>query len=670
MPLPDILLDDRTFNDLITDAKRRIPGYTAEWTDFNESDPGITLLELFSSLVEIILWRLNRVPDKNYIKFLELIGLQLNQPAPAKAELTFTLSSKDLKDGNGNPMNVPIPQGTQVALADQVDGGPVIFETDDNLYAVGAELGGLQSFDSAQFTLLNESNRVEGKYYYAFGPVPQPGAALYLGFDRAFPAGEYPLIFHAYSDDLIAEGQGISATLTATPPPVVAVWEYWAGDTSGWKPLNPTSDTTAALTRTGIIKFEAPTDLQAKKLGLLTKDEDSALYWFRYRIEQILGPGYETPPRLEDVVLNTIGATNVVTVLSELLGAATGLPKQTVQLSNTPILARSLSLEVDEGSGFEPWTEVQDFAASTRTSKHYTLDLATGAVAFGNGELGKIPLPLSDGSANIRAAVYKWGGGARGNAGANKVTSLQSAVPYVSGVTNLRPSSGGQDEETVEEAKRRAPLVLHTQSRAVAAGDFEFLARQTPGARIRRAKALPLRNPNFELVRATTPGVPATLTPVPGAITLIVVPDSIEPKPMPTGETLRQVAAWLDEQRLITTELYVVAPKYRLVEIDAQVVASPDVNAGDLAKTLMQKLLNYFHPLKGGPNGTGWDFGGKLYFSAAYGLILNTSGVLRMEAGHLIIYVDGKPIPGGSDVTLEPDELIYSVQHNIQVSYP
>ena len=96
MPLPEIQLDDRSFEDIVRDARRRIPTYTPEWTDFNESDPGITLLQLFAWLSEMIIYRLNQVPDKNYLKFLDLVGITPNPPQPAKAELTFTLTSKDL----------------------------------------------------------------------------------------------------------------------------------------------------------------------------------------------------------------------------------------------------------------------------------------------------------------------------------------------------------------------------------------------------------------------------------------------------------------------------------------------------------------------------------------------------------------------------------------------
>jgi predicted phage baseplate assembly protein len=68
-------LDDRSFEDLVEEARRRIPLYTPEWTDHNLSDPGITLLELMAWMSDIILYRLNRVPDKHFVKFMELIGM-------------------------------------------------------------------------------------------------------------------------------------------------------------------------------------------------------------------------------------------------------------------------------------------------------------------------------------------------------------------------------------------------------------------------------------------------------------------------------------------------------------------------------------------------------------------------------------------------------------------
>ena len=66
--------------------------YCPEWTEYNVSDPGITLIELFAWMTEQIVYRLNRVPDKNYVKFMELLGFQLMPASSAHAQLTFWLS--------------------------------------------------------------------------------------------------------------------------------------------------------------------------------------------------------------------------------------------------------------------------------------------------------------------------------------------------------------------------------------------------------------------------------------------------------------------------------------------------------------------------------------------------------------------------------------------------
>ena len=71
MSLPTPNLDDLRFQrDLVDEARRRIIRYCPEWTDYNLSDPGITLIELFAWMTETMIYRLNRVPEKNYLKFM------------------------------------------------------------------------------------------------------------------------------------------------------------------------------------------------------------------------------------------------------------------------------------------------------------------------------------------------------------------------------------------------------------------------------------------------------------------------------------------------------------------------------------------------------------------------------------------------------------------------
>jgi len=74
MPLQLPNLDNRTYDDLVEEALALVPTLSPEWTNFNASDPGITLVELFAYLTEILIYRLNRVTDENTAKFLKLLN--------------------------------------------------------------------------------------------------------------------------------------------------------------------------------------------------------------------------------------------------------------------------------------------------------------------------------------------------------------------------------------------------------------------------------------------------------------------------------------------------------------------------------------------------------------------------------------------------------------------
>ncbi len=110
MPLPSLNLDDRSFQDLVMEAQRRIRQSCPDWTDLSPSDPGTVLLEVFAHLTEVMIYRLNRLPDKAYREFLRLLGVKLAPPAAARAALRFTLKAPLTRA-------IEIPRGTRVAAA-------------------------------------------------------------------------------------------------------------------------------------------------------------------------------------------------------------------------------------------------------------------------------------------------------------------------------------------------------------------------------------------------------------------------------------------------------------------------------------------------------------------------------------------------------------------------
>ena len=90
MPLPEIVLDDRNFQELVNEARLRIHRTCPEWSEHNVSDPGITLVELFAWMTEMLIYRVNRIPDKLHVALLELLGMSLAPPSCATAEVRFS----------------------------------------------------------------------------------------------------------------------------------------------------------------------------------------------------------------------------------------------------------------------------------------------------------------------------------------------------------------------------------------------------------------------------------------------------------------------------------------------------------------------------------------------------------------------------------------------------
>ena len=123
MALPAPNLDDRTFQDIVDEAKRLIPRYCPEWTNHNVSDPGVALIELFAWMSEMVLFRLNQVPDRLYVHFLNLVGIEPFPPSVARADLTFWLSTA--LDRAGRRAR-PAPQ---VAPPPATAGDTVVFTT-------------------------------------------------------------------------------------------------------------------------------------------------------------------------------------------------------------------------------------------------------------------------------------------------------------------------------------------------------------------------------------------------------------------------------------------------------------------------------------------------------------------------------------------------------------
>lgn len=653
-------LDDRTFEDIVAELRARIPRYAPQWqwNDFNEADPGITFAQLYAWLFSTVLYRFNQVPDANRIKFLDLLGVELGAPRPARTALTFALARDDIP-------GVFVPKGTQVAAAGG-EGEPPVFETDETIFALGARLAAVVTDDGVGMRLRTRAGAPGGEPFAAFGPLARHGSALMLGLASPVELpGEELQVTLVVHDPSERRAVRCEADHSGLPLQADLTWEYWDG--GRWQALRVYADGTRALTRSGAVVFAGP-GAAARRGRHGGVDDD--LYWLRVRLA---GGGYELAPRLGAVLLNTVTATQAVTVRDEILGGSTGQPSMRFRLAQVPVVeaaapervaradgrvveVRGLRLEIDEGDGFEVWQQVDDFFSSGPDDPHFTLDDVTGEAVTGDGDRGRIPLVNERlRNSNVVARRYHVGGGASGNAGAGTITELLTFVPSVDTVTNHLPAEGGFDGETVAQAGERAAKAVSGRDRAVTVEDFEYQATQAPETRVLRAKALALRHPDY-------PGVE-----VPGTVTVIVVPASDAPDPMPTEATLTAVCAHLNRKRLLTTEVYVVAPAYRRVKVEADLVAAPSADIAEVKRAVEERLATFFHPLHGGRLGEGWPFGGDVYFSEVYRQVLDVDGVDRIAT--LGIRVDGDRQPDCTDVAVDEGVLVYSDGHDVTVTY-
>jgi predicted phage baseplate assembly protein len=654
MPLEDLLprLDDRTYDDIVREVRTRISRYAPEWrpgesawTDLNDSDPGITLTQVFAWLSEMLLYRMNRVPALNYLKFLQLIGVELKAAEPAQAEVTLPVSA-----GFANSI-VRVPERTQLS-ADPGDGGPaLIFETRRAFVAFRAALESIVGYDpDINFTDLTQSSLNASQPFEPFGPRAPEGAYLAFGLQdpAPLPAETLDVAFIAAGNRRGVPYVACSAGALTSQAPATLAWEY--NDGPAWRALTVLKDETLALSRSGHVILKLPAAGIPKTV--LVPSDPVARYWIRARVVRTQ---YENPPLLLAVRTNTTAVEQAETIRDEVLGGSDGSRDQRFRLANRPVLAGSLQLEIQvSDDGPDPWAEQPDLFGSGPTDRHYTLNRTTGEIKTGDGVQGAVPVAyVGDPGGNVVARVYRFGGGRRGNVPARTITTLVTPVDGIDQgqVTNLEPANSGRDEETVDEAKKRAPSTLRSRDRAVTATDFEYLATQA--ANVKRAKALPGFNPAF-------PGLK-----LPGVVSLVVVPDSDADNPIPSDGTLRSVCRYLDERRLLTTEVFVLKPEYQHVEVRADITVLASADGAEVHDSVVAALVEYFHPLRGGDEHLGWPFGGTLHYSRVYQRVFSVPGVASIS--RLVILLDDEEQPECTDVPIAGHGLLYSREHAITI---
>ncbi len=618
-------LDDRHFQDIVDEAKKRIPHYCDEWTDHNVSDPGVTFIELFAWMTDMILYRVNQVPDRHYVKFMETMGIKLKSAIPAHVPVTFWLSAP--QEGV-----MTIPAGTEVSSTQTETETPIVFTTNEDFQVTPplftAVVSRVATEKANEKRIVTHNKRLldmGASNIGIFSTVPQVDDALYLGFEN-------DLSHHILSIRVDCETAGGAGVIPNLPP---YLWEVSTGKGDmDWQTCEVELDTSLGLNVSGRIELHLP-HMDRSRI------QDQNLYWLRLRVRAI-GPTerqagmlpYEVTPRIKQIAVASLGGTTECThaqvITHELLGRSSSEPNQRFFLKHKPVLEARPDerLAVEEHSKLVPWQEVQDFADSGPEDRHYLLDHTSGEVRFGpairlrNGDIkrhGHIP-PRN---ATIVFTRYRTGGGLMGNIETGILNTLKTAIPYIDRVLNRRAARGGLDAESLNEAMMRMPLMLRSRDRAMTASDFEFLTRQAWPEKVGRVRCLQPQPSD------ANPSV------LPGQVYVLVVPQVKHKHRYIPSAQLRLTAAeigrladYLDERRLLTTRVYVREPIYRWVSVRVSAGVTPGMSEAEVERMILERLYQFLNPLTGGLDGQGWPFGRDLFVADVYQALQGMEGIL------------------------------------------
>ncbi|GAA0331833.1 hypothetical protein GCM10009087_47520 [Sphingomonas oligophenolica] len=638
MPLPAPATDNRRYQALVDELVARIPSHTPEWTNFNDSDPGVTLIQLFAYITESLLYRTNQIPERNRAKFLQLLGVPLAPAQEARGLVAFA-------NGRGPTESLVVPRGTEVFA------GALPFRTATSLDVLPLE---------ARFYVRRPiiSPTQEQQDYYAL---------LYASYDKPVPQ-----TLALYETVEVVGGGGVDLAETVDHSLWVALLgrtmdNVPAKDRDGWDDLRsklagrtlslgmkPDQGADQIVARPGtppalsdgLLRFELPSpgpialDANGSPMPSYTRVAARADFdplsqpgiielalpaaagldlWHLDPLEAGVGDlppvadapdvaarivtwlrirsGSTTDVKLDWVGINAAQVRQQLLISAEQLAPGDNTPDQVRQLRQTPVLAGSVTLTSIENNTRHDWTAIDDVRAAGPEVAIpgapdmgdplavFSCDAEAGTLSFGDGFTGRRP-KLDE----ALYASYASTAGAAGNVNAGALKG-GSMVPEGVTVTNPVPTWGGADAESVAAAETQIPRFITHRDRLVTAEDFRAITWRTPGVSIGRIEILPAAHPDV---------VPLTIGSAPGAVTLMVIPirDPAHPDaPRADRPFLNTLCNYLDPRRLVTTELVLRGPDYVGIWISIGIEVAGGRAVAEVVEAVKTQIKAFLRPL-------------------------------------------------------------------------
>lgn len=530
------------------------------------------------------------------------------------------------------------------------------------------------TYNDFQFVDRTLEATVPGPSFKPYTPSDDLTPALYLGFDKAPPLGRIGLLFDVVEDAADTDG------------PLLR-FEYFDGTV--WKKL-VADDGTHRLRIPGIASLLTDSD-DRPGVRFDTPLAPLSLHWVRARLAEDGPPG---APKLNAIYPNSVWAVQHQTVVDEPLGRSTGEENQTLLFRQVPVLSgttvavrevagrranvewRQIALEVYAGDArklealedqlvaegassdveygrvllrrdrvkrvtevWVTWAEKPTLFLSAAGDRDYVVDRARGRLTFGDGEHGKVPPP----GAAVLARRYRAGGGRAGNAAAKTIAQLLGPIGGIESVENPLPAQGGADGEPIAGLAERGPATLRHRGRAVTPGDYEAIAYEAA--------------PDLGWVRAV-PCLDRSGHARPGWITLLVVPDEDGAKPWPSFGLRENIRRYVEDRAgadvTAAGHVVVTGPDYFPIDVEATLVAGDPAESGSVATRAREALERFFSPVRGGPNGRGWDLGRDVFLSDVAAVLEHVEGLDYVD--ELALFANGVRL--GERVEVPPRRVV------------
>lgn len=695
--LNSIDLNDKSYEDLIAEAIARIPLYSNEWTNFNRSDPGITVLQNLSAFSILQQASINQVTDPIRRRLLKLLGYEATQHRDATLLLQAPATHHD-----------PLPVHYQLTTGSLTfeSATPITFDPWGLKAVLTHHKGNWQDI-----TYLLNPKVVSSAL--PFGRDPQENDAMCLMLEGA-PATDRPLTLwiQVAEEDQRVPFQGEGDPLFAT-----TLWQYWTAE--GWADAQAVDETRGLLVSGSVtltLKNGAPVPFE---------DAPTAGCALRCVLKEA---HYDCPPRLHSLSANLFPMAQRQTKAAGLLFSGSssievhsalaakgnifvycrekkGQPyRQYTQYSGVHSQGRFFTMEPMEDGivlnfdknrfGYAPgqgWGAVRVLCYDNDMVHHRDLGLVYGydeqvidmplvssvlpqhfsllaqwedrdgqmAYAFinpnntdpdtlcyqVNAQEGQVQIVHPGLGVSYRLFICDCvtTAGAQGNIRSGNVLERRGGFDghqLLEAFTAPAPGRGGQSFEGVEDLRRRFAANARSVTTAVLPSDYDTLVHRTPGLRIHKVKSVPF--PHENLVKIT------------------IKPNIPTPYPQLSPLYLQQIQRWLEPRRMLTTRIELLQPRYVPVDVNATIyIKSYYEGAKEMIESLLQESLDYVN----GPH----SFGERVRFNEIYQALTALPCVVGVDALYLMAGAREGITSVGSDLQLDDQTLCYPGRFQLQL---